>query len=361
MKKTIFIVVACLLLNFNQTSAQTKSEIKSINGKDYYVHIVKKGESLHEIGLKYNSTVNLILSENENAIDGIEAGMEIKIPVSNVIVSKQRDDINEIKKIYGKNYHIHIVKAGETIYSISKKYSTTEKLILSENENLINVPQIGQEIKIPVIDYELQKQQVITAYNQEMISNQKKSILNINSSSCLIDKSPKIATEAEYSTFLSYNPSEGKLNEICKKATICINEIIGSTGVIGYKMDYYSVTGKTTKTEVLDITGMIMQKYLVEYDSNNKAKDMLWLNYLDEIIMLRLVTSAGMKDAYFESPLPKSKKEALYRYDNPSIISVTETCPVCNGSGSSTGAVSGAKRCMGCNGAGKVRQGSIKY
>ena len=185
--------------------------------------------------------------------------------------------------------------------------------------------------------------------------------MNLNSSSCLIDKSPQIPTEAEYLTFLSYNPSAGKLNEICKKATICINEIIGSTGVIGYKIDYYSLTGKTTKTEILDITGMIMQKYLFEYDSNNKAKDMLWLNYLGEIIMLKLVSSAGIKDAYFESPLPKSKKEALYRYDNPSIISVTETCPVCNGNGSSTGAVSGAKRCMGCNGAGKIRQGSIKY
>ena len=176
MKKTIFILVACLLLNFNQTSAQTKSEIELINDKYYYVHIVKKGESLHEIGLNYNSTVNLILSENENAIDGIKAGMKIKIPFTSVIVSKQRDeinDINEIKNINGKNYYIHIVKAGETIYSISKKYSTTVKLILSENENFFNAPPIGQEIKIPVIDNELQKQQVITTYNQEMISNQK--------------------------------------------------------------------------------------------------------------------------------------------------------------------------------------------
>jgi LysM repeat protein len=366
MKKAIYTAITCLLLfflNFNQIFAQTKNEIKNINGKDYYIHVAKKNETLHEISQKYNTTVNHILSENENLIDGIKVGQEIKILVANIVISNQQEvkTKNEIKNINGKDYYFHIIEPYETLYSLSRKYDVSEKLISHYNQNLINGLQVGQEIKIPLNNYKLQQQLTIENNKRYLDSIQKNSTFNSLSCEDLTSITSNTPTKAEYLMFTSFEYIDNQ-EEFCKTPEVKINRIMRlNNETFGYKIFYYSNTGKKVKEVFVDLKHDVIQKNLFEYDSNGKEKYLTVINYLGEITTLWLRESGVMKDVYFEFPFPKSKEEAIYRYNNPRKMSFTETCPVCYGTGSSTGAVSGAKRCMGCNGAGKIFHGKIEY
>ncbi|MBL7936562.1 MAG: LysM peptidoglycan-binding domain-containing protein [Bacteroidia bacterium] len=112
--------------------AQTKStDIKTINGKKYYIHKVEKGQSLYAIAKIYNMDVNSILAENDEAIDGLKNGQELKIPFESLL-TKQTPTIDTNKYVY------HKITKGETIYGITKKYGVDEKKLASYNPGLNN-------------------------------------------------------------------------------------------------------------------------------------------------------------------------------------------------------------------------------
>ncbi|MES2513234.1 MAG: LysM peptidoglycan-binding domain-containing protein [Bacteroidota bacterium] len=112
------------------SSGQTKStDIKTINGKKYYIHKVEKGQSLYAIAKVYNMDVNSILAENDEAIDGLQTGQELKIPVES-LMPKQTAAIDTNKYIY------HKIAKGETVYAITKKYSIDEKKLTSYNPTI---------------------------------------------------------------------------------------------------------------------------------------------------------------------------------------------------------------------------------
>ncbi len=120
--------ILCLISYIS--SAQTKStEIKTINGKKYYIHKVEKGQSLYAIAKTYSIDVNSILAENDEAIDGLKPGQELKIPFESLL-PKSTNVIDTNKYVYHK-----IVK-GETIYSITRKYSIDEKKLASYNPTI---------------------------------------------------------------------------------------------------------------------------------------------------------------------------------------------------------------------------------
>ncbi|MCD4729739.1 MAG: LysM peptidoglycan-binding domain-containing protein, partial [Bacteroidales bacterium] len=100
-----------------QKSTIKKSEIiENINGKDYYLHFVKQGETLFEIAKAYGITVDNLFKVNPESRGGIKPGQILKIP----LVVKKTD--YKIKQDSKDDYFVHIVKAKETFYGISKKY-----------------------------------------------------------------------------------------------------------------------------------------------------------------------------------------------------------------------------------------------
>ncbi len=118
----------CLLPVF--FTAQTKStDIKTINGKKYYIHKVEKGQSLYAIAKTYNMDVNSILAENDDAIDGLNAGQELKIPFESLMkTTSVAIDTNK--------YVYHKIQKGETVYAITKKYNIDDKIINTLNPNI---------------------------------------------------------------------------------------------------------------------------------------------------------------------------------------------------------------------------------
>lgn len=99
--------------------------------KNYISYTVKKGDSLYQIGNKYNVSVNKLKEINNLTSNLLSIGQIIKIPVSN----------NE--------YVIYTVQKGDSLYQIAKLYNTTTNEIKSLNNLTSNLLNIGQELKIP--------------------------------------------------------------------------------------------------------------------------------------------------------------------------------------------------------------------
>lgn len=58
-------------------------KIETIDGKKFYVHSVEKGQTLYSIAKTYSTTVDIVLSNNPDAVDGLKANDKLKIPVLN--------------------------------------------------------------------------------------------------------------------------------------------------------------------------------------------------------------------------------------------------------------------------------------
>lgn len=121
------------------TSAQEKStDIRTINNKKYYIHKVEKGQSLYAISKIYGTDVNVILADNDEAIDGIKAGQELKIPFDLKPANSVKPITNNTNStnLDTNRYVYHKVVKKETIYSICKQYELTSAQLEAYNPSI---------------------------------------------------------------------------------------------------------------------------------------------------------------------------------------------------------------------------------
>lgn len=101
------------------------SNQNSNNTENYIRYKIQRGDTLYKIAIKYNTTVNeLVRINNIKNPNVIYANQTLLIPTKNNSISNGNDD---------KNNTIYIVRKGDTLYSIAKKYNTTVQTIVSNN------------------------------------------------------------------------------------------------------------------------------------------------------------------------------------------------------------------------------------
>jgi len=106
------------------------------NNDEFITYEVTNGDNLWSLSKKYNTPLKLIVDinnvEDENTLS---IGQIIKIPQDN---------------LHADNYDIHIVKKGETLWSIAQECNLSLDQIIATN-NLTNseLISIGQKIEIP--------------------------------------------------------------------------------------------------------------------------------------------------------------------------------------------------------------------
>jgi LysM repeat protein/ABC-type branched-subunit amino acid transport system substrate-binding protein len=127
----------------NQIEIKKSNTIEKINGVKYYMHTVEKGQTLFAIAKSYDISLNDIVLENPEAIDGIQPGQILKIPTKK---PKKKDIVVTPE---GGDYIVYKVEAGQTLYSIAKQYKTTVEKIKSLNPELQDGLKGGQMLKIP--------------------------------------------------------------------------------------------------------------------------------------------------------------------------------------------------------------------
>ncbi len=130
---------------FAQTT-ENQGEIVTLNNKQYYKHIVQKGETLYAISKKYNVPVEQIKQANKGLTENLALNQVLLIPVrknptaqDSTYVPKNKSDYLEV-----------IVQKGQTLYSISKAYGVSVNDIAAINPNIEKGLKEGQVLFIPI-------------------------------------------------------------------------------------------------------------------------------------------------------------------------------------------------------------------
>ena len=101
------------------------TKIEKINGKEFYIHTVKRGQTLYMIGKAYEVEVNEIIQENPEIKEGLKAGQKLRIPVPGTIGSpkKQSKTIPEEKKQTAKSEVEELIPCGKDKSSMKTTYN----------------------------------------------------------------------------------------------------------------------------------------------------------------------------------------------------------------------------------------------
>ena len=102
-----------------------------INGKKYYVHTVKSGDTLYSIAKTYEVGENDIRECNPNVGDALRIDQTVKIPVPASALIKANAE-----KKRKKDYIVHKVKAGQTLYAIARDYNISVAQLREDNPSV---------------------------------------------------------------------------------------------------------------------------------------------------------------------------------------------------------------------------------
>ncbi|MCX6252810.1 MAG: LysM peptidoglycan-binding domain-containing protein [Bacteroidetes bacterium] len=80
---SILFILAATSLHAQDSRKQVQSKvIETIDGREYYIHTIKKGQTLYMICKLYGADINEVIKENPEVKEGIKADQKIRIPVN---------------------------------------------------------------------------------------------------------------------------------------------------------------------------------------------------------------------------------------------------------------------------------------
>ncbi len=107
---------------------------------EYSIYEVVKGDTLYSISKKFDTTVDKIIKDNNLNSNTLSIGQKLKI------------EGMVVEECYGSSYDlpevIYVVKKGDSLYSIAKKYGVSVSEIKAKNKITSNLLSIGQKLKI---------------------------------------------------------------------------------------------------------------------------------------------------------------------------------------------------------------------
>lgn len=153
---------------------------------NYINYTVKSGDTLYSIARKYNISVNQLMKDNSLSNTNLTVGMNLKI---RTVLEKYG-----VEECFGEEYNgiipsstiEYVVKSGDSLYKIAKRYNTSVSDLLKINNLSNSNLQIGQILKIPSSDivYQVVKgdslYSIAKKFNTSVDSIKKKNSLNSN-------------------------------------------------------------------------------------------------------------------------------------------------------------------------------------
>jgi LysM repeat protein len=133
------------------------------------VHIVETGETLYSISKKYGISVEELKALNPGMGTSLAVGQPLNIPKKGVDNQTKTLAPNTQTSTSGAT---HTVVAGETLYSISRKYGVTVDALTKANPSAANGLNVGTVLVIPgvnpVVTKPLEQTTVTKSTTQEM-------------------------------------------------------------------------------------------------------------------------------------------------------------------------------------------------
>ncbi|WP_430973968.1 LysM peptidoglycan-binding domain-containing protein [Sunxiuqinia rutila] len=96
-------------------------------GEEFFIHLVESGETFWRLEREYHVTRDVLEKYNPALEHGLQAGLRIKIPVTEEVPDIQVAPVNE------EAFTKHVVARGETLYSISNQYQVKITSIKKSN------------------------------------------------------------------------------------------------------------------------------------------------------------------------------------------------------------------------------------
>ena len=141
MKKQFYwLLLSALMVGTLAFAKATNYPTMTENGKTYYLYTVQKSEGLYAISQRFSVPQAIIIEANPGIEQGLKLGQQIKVP--KVETTKQKSSSIKVAK------NQHVVKAKETLYSLSKKYHCTVDELLALNPWATHLT-IGSVLQIP--------------------------------------------------------------------------------------------------------------------------------------------------------------------------------------------------------------------
>jgi LysM repeat protein len=115
-------------------------------------YTVAEKDTLYSLAKRHGISVNQLKEANLLEADTIYVGQELLVPDHPVAAP------------ISNNNEYYIVKKGDTLFSLSKKYGTTVNELKKENHLLSDNIKTGQKIKVPVADVRYGSEELYTVY-----------------------------------------------------------------------------------------------------------------------------------------------------------------------------------------------------
>lgn len=151
MKKQIILAIFILTGIIAFAKPQDSIGMKTVDGKQYIMHKVTKGEGVYSISKKYGVSASDIYASNSGADKGIKIDQILLIPggskgmTSTSGAGGSATTTTSVKKV-DKKYHV--VAAGQTLSSLAKKFNTTVADIKKWNNLKSDNINLGQKLVV---------------------------------------------------------------------------------------------------------------------------------------------------------------------------------------------------------------------
>ena len=139
--------VAMAVSVMSAVAALTDLPVKSVNGRQMYYYVVRKGETVYSLTHTLGITHDQLVKSNRSVEDGLRAGQVLYFPVEEFGGKAVADAPTSTPA----NVILHTVSKDETLYGVSHRYNVPVSEIIRLNPEAQNGLRAGQTLKVPAI------------------------------------------------------------------------------------------------------------------------------------------------------------------------------------------------------------------
>ncbi len=96
-------------------------------------HVVQTGETLFALARRYGTTVDALRSLNALPSDALAVGQQLRVSAGSAPVAPARSGAYDVARSTVPADRVHVVRPGQTLYSIAARYGTTAGALLALN------------------------------------------------------------------------------------------------------------------------------------------------------------------------------------------------------------------------------------